>query len=112
MKNKDKAEKLGKILEENIAGDLLIDMFILQNIQGQIEDITDKKLKIKLEGFIEEIAKDFSERDLEEERKIEFYCSRCHKFLPISKKAPGHYVDMCCKCSMEEAEENQEAEDF
>ena len=71
MKNKDKAEKLGKILEENLAGDLLMDMFVLQNIQSQVNDITDKKLKVKLETFIEEVTKEFSERDLDEEKK---YC--------------------------------------
>lgn len=111
MKNKERTEKLLKILEENNIENLLMDMLLLQNIQMQVEEIYDKKLKIKLEEFLDNLLKEYSERDLDEEAKVEFYCSSCERFLPIDKKAEGHFTDMCIDCDKEEKEYEDE-EDF
>lgn len=113
MKNQEKIDKMGKILEENNSGEFLIDMFILQRIQADVEDISDKKLKIKFEKFLEDTIKEFGERDLDEEAKIEFYCSSCQKFLPLDKKAMNRiYTPICVDCEKEENENDEEEEDF
>ena len=105
MKNEEKAEKMLNILKENNSIDLVSDTFVLQQMKGLTEDIIDKKLQIRLEDFLENVIKEFAERDLDEESKTEFYCSSCYKFLPIDKKAN---FDTCEDCLKEQEEE----EDF
>lgn len=104
MKNKDKAEELQKFLEKNKFEDLVSDSFILGEMGELIDNIEDRKLKLKLDVFFEELVKEFKERDLEEEAKVEFYCSRCEKILPISKKFNDDYLDICEDCLKKEEE--------
>jgi hypothetical protein len=107
MKNKEKAEKLAKSLEESGLSEMTMDLLLIQAIGKLTEEISDKKLQIKLEDFFDNLLKEFGERDLEEEAKVEFYCSECHKFLPLDKKAEGHYVVICIDCDKENKEEEE-----
>ena len=91
-------EKLGEILEENKLEDLFPDMFLLNIIKEQSDEISDNKLRITLKDFVKKLTKEFLERDLEKEVKTEFFCSKCQKFFPLDKKIR----DMCSECDEEE----------
>lgn len=106
MKNKDRVTKIQKIFEEEEGvEDLVIDTFLLLQIQKNIEGIADKKLKIKLEEFLEKVIEEFRERDLEEEAKVEFYCTDCYQFFPKDKESG--VKNQCKDCfDTEEKEED------
>lgn len=106
MKNLDKMRKLVTLLEKEEVLELYSDFWVISQIEGLIDDVDDKKLKLRLEKSLEEIKEEYCLRDLEEEAKVEFYCDDCHKYLPKDKESESK--NQCLECCKREEQEDED----